>query len=239
MTDASNIATTTGARGRAAREAHENNTSITRLLLDGRASKLYRDVCKRWVDVCLVVASAIIVVPLVLGLAAIVALDGANPFFRQKRLGRDGRVFTILKLRTMVPDAERALPDIIDGDPAAAREWRAHQKLRDDPRVTRIGAVLRRTSLDELPQLWNVLRGHMALVGPRPMMPDQSNLYNGTAYYGLRPGITGLWQVSGRNGNTFASRAEFDERYASDLSLWLDLKMLVRTLVVVARGTGC
>jgi len=239
VTDTLDIAPTTRARGRRSLKRLRNTALESRLALHARGFRVYPDVCKRWVDVVLVASSAILVVPLVLGLAAIVALDGANPFFRQKRLGRDGRVFTILKLRTMVPDAERVLAEIIESDPSAAREWRAHQKLRDDPRVTRIGAVLRRNSLDELPQLWNVLRGHMSLVGPRPMMPDQRNLYEGTAYYGLRPGITGLWQVSGRNGNTFASRADFDERYASELSLWLDLKTLVRTIVVVVRGTGC
>ena len=201
--------------------------------------RLYRNVGKRTLDVAAVIVLAPLVAPLVVLLSFLIALDGGAPLFRQKRLGRDGRVFTILKLRTMVPDAERALRDLIRRDPGAAAEWKERQKLRQDPRVTRLGAFLRRTSLDELPQLWNVLRGDMSLVGPRPMMPDQRSLYPGHAYYTLRPGITGLWQVSERNDNTFASRAGYDEVYAAELSLKLDVATLARTVVVVMRGTGC
>lgn len=201
--------------------------------------RLYRDFGKRALDVTVVIVLAPLVAPLVALLFLLIALDGGTPLFRQKRLGRDGRVFTIMKLRTMVPDAERALHDLIRQDPDAAAEWKERQKLREDPRVTRFGAFLRRTSLDELPQLWNVLRGDMSLVGPRPMMPSQRSLYPGRAYYSLRPGITGLWQVSERNDNSFASRACYDDLYAANLSLKLDVATLARTLMVVMRGTGC
>jgi lipopolysaccharide/colanic/teichoic acid biosynthesis glycosyltransferase len=208
--------------------------------LDGQGRiRPYRDVGKRLVDLFAVLALAPLAAPLVALLSVMIALDGGAPLFRQKRVGVGGRVFTIFKLRTMVPDAEQALKDLVRRDPAAAAEWRERQKLLRDPRVTRLGAFLRRTSLDELPQLWNVLRGEMSLVGPRPMMPNQKSLYPGEAYFRLRPGITGLWQVSDRNDNTFASRAEYDEIYAARLSLWLDLKTLARTTVVVMRGTGC
>lgn len=203
------------------------------------AFRPYRDLGKRVLDVAAVLASAVLVLPLMLVLAALVARDGHPPFFRQKRVGRDGRVFTILKLRTMIPDAERALHEIVQTDPEAAREWQRNQKLLRDPRVTPLGAFLRRSSLDELPQLWNVLVGEMSLVGPRPMMPGQRELYDGAAYYRLRPGITGLWQVSARNGSTFDSRVAYDERYHDEVSLWLDLLTLARTAVVVVRGTGC
>ncbi|RDC75200.1 sugar transferase [Rhodovulum sp. 12E13] len=203
------------------------------------APRLYRDFGKRALDLVAVIALAPLVAPLLGLLFLVVALDGGTPLFRQKRVGRDGRPFTIMKLRTMVPDAERALHDLIQRDPDAAAEWKERQKLRRDPRVTRFGAFLRRTSLDELPQLWNVLRGDMSLVGPRPMMPNQRSLYPGRAYYSLRPGITGLWQVSERNDNSFASRACYDDLYAAELSLRLDVATLARTLVVVVRGTGC
>ena len=210
---------------------------------DGRAGggafRLYRDGGKRALDVALVLAGSVVVIPLLAVLAALVACDGHSPFFRQPRLGRRGRVFPMLKLRTMVPQAESALREIIAADPDAAAEWKAHQKLRRDPRVTALGRFLRRTSLDELPQLWNVLRGEMSLVGPRPMMPRQRRLYPGTAYYELRPGITGLWQVSARNDDRFDSRAAYDARYLEHVSLGLDLRTLARTAVVVARGTGC
>ena len=126
----------------------------------------------------------------------------------------------------------------LDQTLAARAEWDASQKLRDDPRITRVGRILRRTSLDELPQLWNVLRGDMSLVGPRPMMPSQRSLYPGRAYFALRPGLTGLWQVSKRNEASFAERASFDDDYYRRLSFALDARVLVATVRVVLRATG-
>ena len=199
----------------------------------------YRDGVKRVIDTAIVIASAPVTLPLTLIFAALIATDGHSPVFRQRRIGRNGRVFRLWKLRTMVPDAERQLADHLAADPEAAREWARKQKLTRDPRVTPVGRLLRKTSLDELPQLLNVLTGEMALVGPRPMMEDQRALYPGTAYYALRPGITGPWQVSERHGSEFASRALYDAAYARDISLTLDLALLARTVVVVARGTGC
>ena len=124
------------------------------------------------------------------------------------------------------------------GNPEARLEWNSTQKLKADPRITRLGRLLRKTSMDELPQLWNVLIGDMSLVGPRPMMPSQRSLYNGTAYYALRPGITGPWQVSERNEVEFSQRAEFDREYEENVSLLTDLRLLVATTQVVIRGTG-
>ena len=142
----------------------------------------------------------------------------------------------------MIPDADAALARILRDDPALDEEWRTTQKLARDPRVTRFGALLRRTSLDELPQLWNVLNGTMSLVGPRPFTPEQRGLYrNGRTdadYYHLRPGITGLWQVSRRNRGSFAERATYDSAYRNRLSVWTDLSILARTIVVVLRATG-
>ncbi|MEM7489684.1 MAG: sugar transferase [Pseudomonadota bacterium] len=200
--------------------------------------RLYRVVAKRLLDLLLVVSSAPIIVPLVLVLAGLVALDGGRPFYSQIRLGRGGRAFRMRKLRTMVPDAEARLAAHLAADPAARAEWDRDQKLRDDPRVTRFGAVLRRTSLDELPQLWNVLMGDMSLVGPRPMMPCQRGLYPGRAYWRLRPGLTGPWQVSGRGETSFAARADFDQAYDAACSLAHDLRLIAATLGVVLRATG-
>ena len=126
----------------------------------------------------------------------------------------------------------------LDGNPAAKAEWDATQKLKDDPRITPFGRFLRRSSLDELPQLWNVLTGDMSLVGPRPMMPCQQGLYPGDAYYLMRPGITGYWQTAGRNRTTFAARAAFDAAYEAHVTLHTDVQILVRTVAVVLRGTG-
>lgn len=199
----------------------------------------YRLWLKRVLDVALVLMSAPVVAPLILLLAFLVRLDGGAAFYSQPRIGQGGRVFRIWKLRTMVPDAEARLRLMLETDPSARAEWDATQKLRCDPRITVAGRILRRSSLDELPQLWNVLTGDMSLVGPRPMMVDQQALYPGRAYYALRPGITGLWQTEGRNATTFAARADYDARYEARVTLLGDLRILWRTVAVVLRGTGC
>ena len=199
---------------------------------------IYRNGVKRCLDIALVVLSLPISLPLVLGMMCLVALDGSSPLYRQKRLGRGGRVFDMVKIRTMVPGADALLEYHLRKNPEARREWDETQKLKTDPRITRIGRFLRKTSLDELPQLWNVLKGDMSLVGPRPMMVDQRVLYPGTAYFDLRPGITGLWQISERNETSFAERAGFDSRYLATVSLSLDVSILLRTVGVVLRGTG-
>ena len=199
----------------------------------------YRHVFKRVFDCALVLLSAPIVVPTVLFLALLVARDGHNPFYRQSRIGKSGRVFTMWKLRTMVHDAEARLKNHLENNLDAREEWEEKQKLSEDPRITAIGQLLRKTSLDELPQLWNVLIGDMSIVGPRPMMPEQRDLYPGRAYYALRPGVTGYWQISDRNKSTFAARAKFDNRYFDDVSLSTDASIMLATVGVVLRGTGC
>ena len=199
---------------------------------------IYRNGAKRVVETLLVLLTSPVTLPLILFLALLVACDGGNPFFVQKRLGRNGRVFRILKLRSMVVGAERRLEAHLDENPEARAQWNSTQKLKQDPRVTLVGRFLRKTSLDELPQLLNVLNGTMSLVGPRPMMVDQRVMYYGQSYYRLRPGITGLWQISARNESEFVARVRYDEEYHRDLSGWLDMKILLRTVVVVLRGTG-
>lgn len=199
---------------------------------------LYRNGLKRVMDVTLVLLGGVVVLPVVLVLALLIARDGHSPFYWNARVGRGGRIFHMLKLRSMVHDADARLEAHLAADPAAALEWAATQKLKRDPRITTFGRILRKTSMDELPQLWNVLTGDMSLVGPRPMMPSQQLLYPGRAYYTLRPGLTGPWQVSDRNGCTFAKRAEFDRDYEQSLSLATDLRLLLRTVSVVLKGTG-
>ena len=199
---------------------------------------VYRDRVKRLLDVVLVLVSLPVTVPLIALAAALVSLQGGRPFYTQPRVGRGGALFRMWKLRTMEVGAEHSLETHLARDPALRAEWDAHQKLRRDPRITRIGQFLRKSSLDELPQIWNILRGDMSLVGPRPMMPFQRALYSGSAYYRLRPGLTGLWQVSARNDSVFAYRAACDSRYERRMSLLLDVKLILFTFVVVFRGTG-
>jgi lipopolysaccharide/colanic/teichoic acid biosynthesis glycosyltransferase len=200
---------------------------------------LYRKFFKRALDLTLVLLSAPIVLPLIVFLAVLVALlTGGRPFYSQLRVGRHGTPFRMWKLRTMVVNADAQLEHYLQQNPAARAEWDSTQKLKNDPRITAVGRLLRKTSIDELPQLFNVLNGTMSLVGPRPMMVGQEKYYHGSAYYEMRPGITGLWQVSDRNDCDFADRVAFDTKYNSDLSLKTDLGLLLRTVGVVMRATG-
>jgi lipopolysaccharide/colanic/teichoic acid biosynthesis glycosyltransferase len=202
-------------------------------------AQFYGRRAKRALDLVLVLVALPVLLPVVALLAAFIAMDGGSPFYAQRRIGRNARSFRMWKLRTMVTDADRALERHLDADPRARAEWNAKQKLACDPRITRFGRFLRRSSLDELPQVFNVLAGDMSLVGPRPMMTSQVGLYPGRAYYALRPGMTGPWQVSDRNACSFADRASFDAGYLRTLSLMGDLRLLGATIRVVLRGTGC
>ena len=199
---------------------------------------LYRRFFKRAFDISLVLLLALMVLPLVVAFALMIRADGGPALYSQPRVGRGGRVFRFWKLRTMTVDADRRLADLLEVDPVARAEWMSSQKLKNDPRITPLGRILRKTSLDELPQLWNVLRGDMSLVGPRPMMPAQAPLYPGRAYYALRPGLTGFWQISDRNETSFAGRAAYDTAYSRRMSFMTDLMVLVATAWVVVRGTG-
>jgi lipopolysaccharide/colanic/teichoic acid biosynthesis glycosyltransferase len=202
------------------------------------AGGLYKRAFKRWLDLAMILIAAPIVLPTLLILGLLVRRDGGPALYAQDRVGLDGRVFRILKLRTMVVDADARLAAHLAADPALRDEWEDTQKLKSDPRVTSVGRLLRKTSLDELPQLWNVLKGDMSLVGPRPMLPQQAALYPGRDYYRLRPGLTGFWQISSRNDASFADRAGYDSRYARRLSLLTDAAVLLATVRVVLRGTG-
>ena len=178
--------------------------------------------------------------PVIALLWLLVRRDGGPGFYGHPRVGRGGHIFLCWKLRSMVPDAGARLADHLARDPVAAAEWARSFKLSHDPRITRIGALLRRTSLDELPQIWNVLRGEMSLVGPRPVTPAEyasyglSQLY----YHRLRPGITGLWQVSGRNDIAYRARVALDVRYYWRASAALDLRIILATVGAVLKRTG-
>lgn len=203
-----------------------------------KQSGFYRFFGKRAFDILF----TILIAPAVLTLVGIIALvmkaSGHAPFYTQDRIGRGGRVFKIYKIRTMVPNADAVLEEYLQRDAAARIEWDTTQKLKHDPRVTRMGAFCRKSSLDELPQFWNVFKGDMSLIGPRPMMVDQRDLYPGTDYYELLPGITGSWQVSDRNESTFAQRAVYDAEYNQTLSFRNDIAIILRTVNVVLRCTG-
>lgn len=193
---------------------------------------------KRVIDLTIVLFALPFLLPFLLIAGMLIALDGHSPLFLQERVGMHGKRFRMWKFRTMVPDAEARLEQYLNENAEARAEWQDKQKLSNDPRCTAIGRILRRTSMDELPQLINVLLGDMSLVGPRPMMPSQQALYPGHAYYRLRPGVTGSWQVSARNETSFAARATFDDEYEAKISFATDAGIIARTVGVVLRGTG-
>ncbi len=201
-------------------------------------ASFYERYGKRLAEGAVIAAALPIFVPVMMVVTIALLLSGQQPYYLQKRVGKGGKLFTIFKFRTMVDGAEKALVAHLETDPEAAAEWDSTQKLKRDPRVTWIGQFLRKTSLDELPQVLNVLKGDMSLVGPRPIMPDQRRLYPGAAYYAMRPGITGPWQVSERNDSEFSSRALYDAEYRRDMSFRKDLDILTRTIGVIVRGTG-
>jgi len=198
---------------------------------------------KRALDVSLAGLALLALAPVFAVIALLVRRDGGPVFYAHGRIGQNGLGFGCLKFRSMRTDSQAALAELLAGDPAARAEWEATRKLRHDPRVTRIGRFLRATSLDELPQLINVLRGEMSLVGPRPVVAAELAEFYGAAaahYMSVRPGITGLWQISGRSDTSYARRVELDVAYATRPSLWNDIKILARTpLVVLARKGAC
>lgn len=218
--------------------AAEIDTFVDDIISAPSHSPAYLRGLKRIIDVVLVAMAAVPALLVVVFCATLVALDGRSPFYWQDRVGRGGRIFRMLKLRSMVHNADALLAQHLQADPAARAEWAHAQKLRNDPRITWIGRIIRKTSMDELPQLWNVLVGDMSLVGPRPMMPSQTEIYPGTAYYALRPGLTGFWQVSARNESSFTDRARYDTAYLRQVSLRTDLGVMLRTVRVVLHGTG-
>lgn len=220
-----------------ARHHHESHIDQRARHLDLRPRGEF---AKRLLDIVGALTLAVVLSPLLLVVVLALARDRGPIIYRHPRTGRDGRTFGCLKFRTMIPNAEEALRDLLSEDAELSGEWLRDQKLRNDPRVTSIGRFLRRTSLDELPQLWNVLKGDMSLVGPRPVVRDEWERYGRRLhlYLAARPGVTGLWQVMGRSDSCYRRRVALDCYYVRKRSLWLDIFILLRTVKVVLRGRG-
>ena len=204
------------------------------------ASGIYARFGKRIVDLAFVLCLLPVAVPVIAILALLVSRDGAKPFFGHRRVGHNGKTFYCWKVRSMVADAETRLAAHLAADPAAKAEWEATFKLDNDPRITRLGHFIRKTSLDELPQLWNILKGEMSVVGPRPVTAEELTRYGSDAVYykAMRPGLTGLWQVSGRNTVSYDERVEMDVTYSQSFGFWQDLRIILLTAKAVLSRTG-
>lgn len=192
-------------------------------------------------DILFTVIGSIFILPLLLFLAVLIKLDSRGPvFYGHKRIGYGGKYFKAWKFRSMVRNADQILKEYLERNPDLRQEWEADQKLKNDPRITRIGHFLRKSSLDELPQLWNVVRGEMSLVGPRPIVDNEIAKYGDKyeLYLRVKPGITGLWQVSGRNNTTYEERVNLDAYYVRNWSVWLDIYILARTVKEVILREG-
>jgi exopolysaccharide production protein ExoY len=206
-----------------------------------RDRKALFPIAKRALDILGAGIGLVLLSPFFLIVALMVRADGGPAFFAHQRVGRGGKLFGCLKFRSMVIDSQARLEALLANDPGARAEWEATRKLKNDPRITRIGRFLRSTSLDELPQLINVLLGEMSLVGPRPVQEAEIDRYYGASaahYMAVRPGITGLWQVSGRSETSYESRVALDVAYVSRPSMIADLTILLRTPVAVLSRRG-
>ncbi|MDE7370180.1 MAG: undecaprenyl-phosphate galactose phosphotransferase WbaP, partial [Desulfovibrio sp.] len=216
-------------------------SGVTMLFLTQNLHDWRRLAIKRAIDILFCILLLPVVLPIGLLLAVCIRLDSPGPpIYRQMRIGRDGRLLRVYKFRTMMWDADAMLRECLARDPSLKAEWERDHKLKDDPRITRMGHFLRKTSLDELPQLLNVALGHMSLVGPRPIVVAEVKKYGPVfdEYCRVRPGITGLWQISGRNNTTYAERVAFDHYYINNWSVWMDLWILAKTVPVVLTGYG-
>ncbi|MER9301132.1 sugar transferase [Mesorhizobium sp. M0621] len=193
---------------------------------------------KRMMDMTVALIALVLAAPVMLAVALLILVtDGGPVVFSHTRVGFNGKRFACYKFRTMVANSERVLADYLASNPEAAKEWEQNWKFKNDPRITFLGYILRKSSLDELPQLINVLRGEMSCVGPRPVVPDELRRYGSCAidYLKTRPGLTGLWQVTGRDAMDYPSRVSIDSRYVREWSLWADVVILVRTVFAVMK----
>ena len=192
-------------------------------------------------DLFLVLTGGLLISPIILLIAILIKIDSPGPiFYGHKRLAKGGKTFKCWKFRSMYMNADKKLQEYLDKDPALKREWQEYFKLKKDPRVTKIGKFLRKTSLDELPQLWNVLKGELSLVGPRPIVEGEIEKFGKDyiLYKRTKPGITGYWQVSGRTDTTYEERTKLERYYVSNWSIWLDIYILAKTFVVVFKKEG-
>ncbi len=196
---------------------------------------------KRTIDVLVSIIGLTILSPLFLILCLAIRLDSkGKAIYSQMRIGKDGKLFKLYKFRTMIPNAEQKLEEYLSKNETARNEYKINRKLRNDPRITKIGTFLRKTSLDELPQLINVLKGEMTLIGPRPYLPSEKDDMLGYYYCIIqsKPGITGLWQVSGRSNTTFQERLDMDLEYNERKSLKQDIEILFKTITVILKKEG-
>jgi Undecaprenyl-phosphate galactose phosphotransferase WbaP len=196
---------------------------------------------KRCLDLIAGTALVLLLIPLFLIICIAIKITSPGPvLFSHLRYGRDGKAFRVLKFRTMVTNEAQILEDHLQRHPERMLEWQICHKLKNDPRITGVGRLLRRYSLDELPQLFNILAGHMSLVGPRPIVQSEIVRYATSydLYTRVTPGLTGLWQVSGRNNTTYEERVAFDEYYIRNWSIWMDIYILARTFQAVLRAEG-
>ena len=211
-----------------------------RLTAHPRLQRSRYSATKRMLDVVGAVIIGLTFSPLIAIIAMRMSVEDGPIIFRHRRVGQGGTTFDCLKFRTMSPNSEQILQELLERDPEAKAEWLLNHKLRNDPRVTRIGRFLRRTSLDELPQLWNVMRGEMSLVGPRPIVKEEMLRYGRhlPTYLSAKPGVTGLWQVTGRNDTGYRRRVAMDTYYVKRQGLLMDLRILLNTVKVVIWGRG-
>jgi undecaprenyl-phosphate galactose phosphotransferase len=200
-------------------------------------------ILRRIFDILFSILVLILTFPLFIAIVIAIKLTDKGPiFFKHKRVGLNGKTFEVIKFRTMYPDAQEKLKELLEKDPKAREEWEKTFKLKNDPRVTPIGKFLRKTSLDELPQFINVLKGEMSVVGPRPVTEEELKKYYGDKakyYLSVKPGITGYWQVEGRSDvEDYKKRVEMDVWYVKNRSFWLDLKIILKTIKVILTGKG-
>lgn len=203
-------------------------------------SQSFKKSVKRTIDVVGSVSGIILLSPVFLYLMYKVRQDGGPAFYGHSRLGKDGKTFKCLKFRSMVPNSAEVLKELLENDPSAREEWDKTFKLKNDPRITKIGDFLRKTSLDEIPQLFNVLKGEMSLVGPRPIVTDEIKYYNDNIkyYYSVKPGVTGLWQVSGRSDTSYRKRVKLDNFYVRNYTVLRDIQIMIKTVFVVLKREG-
>lgn len=214
--------------------------AVKRIHYDLPSSNFYQNYAKRALDLGMVLIAAPVAVVLIGLLAVVNIAAGGSPFYAQQRVGKGGKLFQCWKLRTMVVNSDVLLKELLEKCPHSHREWAASNKLNNDPRITRFGQFLRKSSLDELPQLWNILKGDMSIVGPRPVVIEELEKYGDSAqhYLSMRPGLTGIWQTNGRNTVSYDARVAMDVTYQKRVSLPLDLRIIMSTVGVVVTRTG-
>jgi len=219
-----------------------SNTRTNLIVYKNRLKSKYREIVHVTSNYFLAILLLPILLPIIGVIAFFIKRESPGPvFFSHMRVGKRGKLIPTLKFRSMYQDAEERLEELLESNSAIRKEWEKNFKLKDDPRVTKIGAIMRKTSLDELPQIFNVLRGEMNFVGPRPVIQKEIDQYykeDAEYYFMVKPGITGLWQVSGRSNTDYDFRVATDKWYVSNWSLWLDIVILFKTVKTVLKREG-